>query len=245
MVHFAKMKLHILHSKSKSGCEYLSSNVLRYPANVCIRVTDIGAEYQIVQVLAWYSTHHCLDFIEPNMPPDKPRLYLALYARLKHPGTYHYALHVSPKKELLKSDILQGTKYHCKNIINISDDTVSTPWTYEAVKIDPNQDRLLLARILLGKVWCPQKLDQCMAEVAVSQDDPLLNCVEWARRAIALLGTASVLSIRLRIDWDSIKGTAIRYVSAKKQQGRYEIGWKGDTSRVATFDFATGKEVIP
>ena len=112
------------------------------------------------------------------MPSDKLRLYLALYARLKDPKTYHYALHVSPKRESADRDGLEATKYHCKNIIQTSDDTVAIAWTYEAANINPNNDSRLLIRVLLGKIRRPSKLEHSLENVVVKQNDPDFNCIE-------------------------------------------------------------------
>ncbi|ORY66335.1 uncharacterized protein BCR38DRAFT_429932 [Pseudomassariella vexata] len=61
---------------------------------------------------------------------SKPRLYLALYSRLKHPNSYHYALHILLKYPSMGAVPTDGSKNHCKNIMQAAADgqTISIPW---------------------------------------------------------------------------------------------------------------------
>jgi hypothetical protein len=174
------------------------------------------------------------------MPRNKPRLYLALYARLKYPDTYHFALHVSPKEETVHMDTLEATKYHCKNIIQSIDGVVSCPWTFEAASINPNSDPHLIARILLSKIKGARHVGGEIRMVTVRQDDPTYNCVEWVRLALLQLQLAGVIEAQ---DWNRIHETSIAFVKKKKAEGRYDVGW-GDTSKVATFNMLVNKETF-
>lgn len=213
------------------------------------------------------------------MASNKPRLYLALYARLKHPETYHYALHISPKSSASSSssDALPTKKYHCKNILQLSaDNTISTPWTYVAESIDPATDARLLVRVYLGKLICAAPtyqesvVEQCFQNVQIKQDDPGFNCVEWVKLAVRALMVAGLVDLgakgdgqgkkwRMRIGsgrdggaerafeeiWEEIRRVALGFVKRKKWEGRWEIGWEGDRSKVATWDWKTGRELVP
>ena len=65
------------------------------------------------------------------MPRSKPRLQLALYARPKHPGTYHQALFVAAKNA--KGPV---TKHHVKKTLQIDDSGIATsPWRYERTTV--------------------------------------------------------------------------------------------------------------
>jgi hypothetical protein len=54
-------------------------------------------------------------------PLKKPRLELTLYARPKHPGTYHYALFESPKGTEERPTNF-ATKHHVKNTLLVTSD---------------------------------------------------------------------------------------------------------------------------
>jgi hypothetical protein len=174
-----------------------------------------------------------------------PQLYLAFYARLKYPNTYHYALHIS-SPESASSPAIRTMKYHCKNIITVTEGTVSIPWVYEAVKIDPDSDPRIVVRILLGDVSRIDLVDSLLEAVPVGQGSKEdFNCVSWVRDALLGLNQAGVISRGDISDWESVERTALDYVNEKKQQGRFESGWKGDTSRVATFHRTLGREIYP
>lgn len=117
------------------------------------------------------------------------------------------------------------------------------PWIYEAIKINSNHDSRLLVRILLGEVSREDILERLFAEVPVVQDDPDFNCITWVQQALSRLNRSRILRTEVRFDWDSIQKTALEYVSKKKQQGRFESSWEGDSSKVATFDMILGREV--
>jgi len=177
------------------------------------------------------------------LPPDE--LYLALYARLKDPRTYHYALHISPNQENLDPLICQSTKFHCKNILQSTDgDFTVITWVYETIKINSNFDSRLLVRVLLGKLESGSidKVTRLFAEVPVVQDDPEFNCITWVRRALLRLKQSDIVEGD-KLEWDKIKQTALDYVEKKKQQGRFETTWTADSSRVPTFDMLLGREV--
>lgn len=171
-----------------------------------------------------------------------PHLYLAFYARLKYPDTYHYALHISSPE----GPAIRTMKYHCKNIITVAEDTVSIPWVYEAVRIDPDSDPRIVVRVLLGDVSRIDLVDSLLGAVPVGQGSKEdFNCVSWIKDALLYLYQVGVISRGDISDWESVKSTALTYVNEKKQQGRFESGWEGDTSRVATFDRTLGREVYP
>lgn len=128
----------------------------------------------------------------------------------------------------------------------MTEGTVSIPWVYEAVKIDPESDPRIIVRILLGDVSHIDMVDSLLEAVPVgegSKED--FNCVSWVKDALLRLGQAGVISRGAISGWESVERTALDYVTEKKQQGRFESGWEGDTSRVATFDRTLGREVHP
>lgn len=145
-----------------------------------------------------------------------PQLYLAFYARLKYPNTYHYALHVS-SPESASSPAIRTMKYHCKNIITVTDGTVSIPWVYEAVKIDPDSDPRIVVRILLGDVSRIDLVGSLLEAIPVgkgSKED--FNCISWVRDALLRRNQAGVISRGDIADWDAVERTGLDYVNKKK-----------------------------
>ncbi|KAI9808964.1 MAG: hypothetical protein M1826_003942 [Phylliscum demangeonii] len=182
------------------------------------------------------------------MPSNKARLYLALYARLKDPNTYHYALHVSPKHEGLDPAARQSMKHHCINLLQLGEGgTPVVIWTYEAKAIDPHTDDRILARVLLGKIQPPERpdpLESVLAAVPARQDDASFNCAEWISLALRDLERVGLVRTkRPALDWGLAKKAASDYVGRKKREGRYDVDWKGDRSQVATYDLMLDKEI--
>lgn len=171
-------------------------------------------------------------------------LYLTLYARLKDPQTYHYALHISPKEESLDPNVREMTKFHCKNIIRPTVDAVTMPWIYEAVQVNSNFDDRILVRVLLGEVRRVDLSERLFAEVPVIQNDPTFNCVTWVHHALLQLMDSTIVRTSTRLHWDNIQRTTLDYVNTKKQQGRFETGWDGDSSRVPTVDMEPSREIF-
>ncbi|KAI9740083.1 MAG: hypothetical protein M1818_004834 [Claussenomyces sp. TS43310] len=179
------------------------------------------------------------------MTNEKPQLRLALYARMKDPQTYHYALHISSKNRASDPLILDTTKFHCKNIIQSIDGSIKIPWIYEVTRVNPEHDRQILVAVVLGELRDADLAARLFAEVPVIQDDPNFNCVIWVQRALSEVYQAKILLTTPIFDWDKIQKTALQYVTTKKQQGRFMSDWRGDSSRVPTFDMVLGQETVP
>lgn len=184
-----------------------------------------------------------------NNMRNKPRLHLALYARPKHPDTYHYALLIRPKP----SNAPAALKFHVHNKLQKTDDLISQPWLYETIDIpDVSLEPRLLACIAIEKILVPLGLiNQILREVPIQQtDDPsgqgkAFDCVKWLQLAIPALRRADAVSNN-GFTWDGIREEALRYMRRKKQEKRWEVGWKGGRQEdVATFDMLTGEEVVP
>ncbi|KAG9234573.1 hypothetical protein BJ875DRAFT_376139, partial [Amylocarpus encephaloides] len=100
----------------------------------------------------------------------------------------------------------------------------------------------LLVRVLLGGLSGKDVVERLFAEVPVVQGDPDFTCVTWVRQALLALHQAGIIRTGDTFDWDNIRGTALEHVE-KKQEGRFNTGWEGDSSRVATFDMMLSREV--
>ena len=119
------------------------------------------------------------------------------------------------------------------------------PWIYEAVKVNPNSDNWILVRVFLGEVRRVDIAERLFAEVPVIQDDSTFNCITWVQQALFRLNEDVKVGTRVPFDWDNIQNITLEYVNKKKQQGRFETGWDGDSSRVPTLDMMSSKEMFP
>lgn len=184
------------------------------------------------------------------MARHKPRLLLGLYARPKHPGTYHYALFITPR---IKSPgkRLAASKYHVKNTIQIIDDQVSQPWQLEQFSTpDISHDPRLLICVVIGKIVSLDMVEKLISQTPVYQvDHPdvekarSFDCLSWVRDAldrVRLSGAVSSLS-----DWETIYKGALEYVDSKKKEGRWDAGRAcDDAHRIPVLDLLTGCELV-
>ena len=190
------------------------------------------------------------------MVRNKPRHQLALNARPKHPGTYHYALFGCPKDGVPRS----ATKQHVKNTLEtISRGSGLTQWwRYECVIIpDVPNERRLLVRVVIGKTIPSshnetQLVDTILAAVPVYQVDDAkydaeaelaFTCRTWFRDALADLRDQGVVSMGPRGEWMDIEMKALDYVERKKREGRWSGDWKGDVG-VPMLDLLNGREIV-
>ncbi len=175
---------------------------------------------------------------------NKPRLHLAIYARPKHPDTYQYALLIRPKP----SNAPAALKFHVHNKLLKTDDIKSQPWLYETIDIpDVSLEPRLLACIAIEKILVPLgRVNQILREVPIDQvdDGQGFDGVKWVQLSITALRRADAVSNN-GFTWDGIREEALRYMRRKKQERRWEVGWKGGRQEdVATFDMLTGEEVV-
>ncbi|KAI1915960.1 hypothetical protein LOZ53_000867 [Ophidiomyces ophidiicola] len=126
------------------------------------------------------------------MPPNKDRLYIALFAHSR-PDAYHWAFLVSPKEN--SNSNYQTIQYHATNRIQLRDGMMKATWELERVQLGKSEPVRLLARILIGKVERSRdELDKSLESVAVVQDDPNWRCRTWAEHALTQLGKDKILS---------------------------------------------------
>lgn len=190
----------------------------------------------------------------PLFKRTKPRLYLALYARAKYPDSYHCALMVCPSGQIPpRATSPTITKHHVKNTLQNNDGTISQPWIYEVTPIkDPSQESRILVRIVFAKIIMPiEHVNRILRDVPIYQVDDAsghgqaFDCVEWVRLAVENLRSHGALG-EATLSWDIIREQSLRYVDFKKEQRRWQVGWKGGTiEHVATLDLLTSKEIYP
>ena len=181
------------------------------------------------------------------MRRNKPRIQLALYARLKHPGTYHYALFVASKSA-------EGpiTKHHVKNTLQVDvAGQAAQPWRYERIMIlDIEAEQRLLARVIVTKVTKPcEQVQRILESVPVYQVDDLdqaeaqsFSCRTWVRDALQELRRQGAVAAELE-EWEVVERKALEYLDKKREQRRWSGTWKGGTG-VPLMDLLEGKEVV-
>lgn len=167
------------------------------------------------------------------MRRSKPRLYVAFYARPKHPDSYHQALLIGPKNIHAASS--EFSKFHVKNTLQIQSGAPTQPWIFEAATIPKlaAEDRLLVL-VCIGKIVAKQDaVKQTLKDVRIYQkDDPdkdkaaSFSCTTWVRSAVDRLGKEGLVS-HLR-DWSKSETAATGFVGDLKARGRWEAGYTGD-----------------
>lgn len=186
---------------------------------------------------------------------DKPRLYLALYARLNSQA-YHYALHITPKNESPDPFRLETTKYHCVNhhLVQQCTGETANPWIVEVMKINPTTDGRLLCRILLGKIKAGRgslkAAEDVFTHVPIFQDDETYDSTAWVRLALLQLDLKALVRWGWpggmeANGWDFVEKTSTNYVTSKKAQGRYEVGGVWEGAGVPTYDTILAQELVP
>lgn len=183
------------------------------------------------------------------MPRNKPRLQLALYARPKHPGSYHYALFISPKSTKQKKLANSATKHHVKNTVQNIAGEVTQPWRYERLAISDIQlEPRLLVRIIIAKITSSDTVERILGAARVAQIDDSnqaeaqsFSCSTWVHAALEELSRqGAVVGLG---EWEEIQKKAVDYVERKRAAGRWNGGWKGEAG-VPILDLLDGRELF-
>ncbi|POS73721.1 hypothetical protein DHEL01_v207890 [Diaporthe helianthi] len=187
-------------------------------------------------------------------PSNKDRLYIALYARggdsVMSGGEdkYHWALLVGPKHEDSNS---KGKRFHVKETMTTVDGSTQSRWVFEEREIGMNPTAMILVRVIIGKVVSLERVASVLRNVPVNGGQPGWNCISWLRDALemlradgkALSGSRSSAAAA----WEEDREAALGYVRRKEREHRFDgkaaPGWF-DMSRVATYDFLRGEEVV-
>ena len=176
-------------------------------------------------------------------PSNKPRLYVALYARGSvQQNTYHWALVSGPKAEKSTS---QGKRYHVKQRQYAENDQLRTEWEYEELEIPITPTRMILVRVTVAKVTDWDNMEQILRGIPLVQNDASWTCRTWVKDALVRLaddGRALGTSVS---DWLTVENTAKRYVQEKKDQHRFDGQEPWDLEKVPTWDLIENKETIP
>lgn len=114
-------------------------------------------------------------------PSNKPRLYVALYARGgEEQDTYHWALVSGPKTE---TDTSQGKRYHVRQRQYAENGELRSRWEYEELEIPTSPTRMILVRVMVAKVIKWERMLQILRAVPAVQNDPNWTCRIWVRDA--------------------------------------------------------------
>lgn len=105
--------------------------------------------------------------------------------------------------------------------------------------------RMLLIRVIVGKVADKGRFQTIMREVPIVQGDPEWNCVTWIKNALIALELDGKALGTSKINWDIVRDTAMKYCQDKKDQHRFDGQGQFDMSKAPTFDLLEGKEIIP
>ncbi|KAK2756211.1 hypothetical protein FQN54_005619 [Arachnomyces sp. PD_36] len=196
------------------------------------------------------SLKSCLAYMKPVLldfhtmvPSNKPRLYIALYARGGvEQDTYHWALISGPKTE---TDTSQGKRYHVRQRQYTENGDLRTRWEYEELEIPTAPTRMVLVRITVAKIVKSERMQQILRGVPIVQNDANWTCRIWVRDALASLAAdEGVLGTSITL-WATVENTAKQYVRRKKDQHRFDGQVQWDMEKVPTWDLIENKETVP
>ncbi|RHZ53106.1 uncharacterized protein CDV56_103055 [Aspergillus thermomutatus] len=182
---------------------------------------------------------------------NKPRLLLGLYARPRHPDSYHYAILITPKIRPRDKLPIPATKYHVKNTLTNTEAGLSQPWRFERSSLkNIHDDPRILVAVVVGKVLSVEMVEEVFWRTPVHQyDDPdrdrasEFDCRTWVRSALERVrGSGGVSGL---MKWETLEEQALRYVREKKAEGRWTAGGgigRGEM-RVAMLDLFAKREI--
>ncbi|RHZ61292.1 hypothetical protein CDV55_104614 [Aspergillus turcosus] len=182
---------------------------------------------------------------------NKRRLLLALYARPRHPDSYHYAILITPKITPKDNPPIPATKYHVKNTLTNTEAGLSQPWRFEQSSLENiHDDPRMLVAVVVGKVLSVEMVEEVFRRTPIYQaDDPdrdrasEFDCRTWVRDALeGVRGSGGVSGL---MEWETLEEQALRYVREKKAEGRWTAGGAvgGGDKRVAMLDLFTRREI--
>ena len=89
------------------------------------------------------------------------------------------------------------------------------------------------------------RLEDILRNAPIRGNQDGWNCVEWVKEALSIL-TEDRKCLGTRVtDWQLVRDTAMNYVQPKKEHHRFDGKGNFDTSKVATYDLISKKEVHP
>lgn len=137
--------------------------------------------------------------------------------------------------------------FHAMEKIALVDGRAQSSWEFQERTTSKEATRMILVRIRVGKVASMERLSSVLRSTKIKATEPGWNCVAWVREALEGLKDDGKALGTSKIDWVSIRDTAMRYVEQEKSQHRFDgTASSEDFSRtkVATWDCLEGKEVV-
>ncbi|KAJ5958203.1 uncharacterized protein N7479_005353, partial [Penicillium vulpinum] len=174
----------------------------------------------------------------PEIPSDKDRLYVALYARGGAPtvpgkeDTYHWALIIGLKIEIQGK---MGVRYHAKEKPKVGG---GSEWIFEEREYPLTATNMLLVRVIISKkssstnpTYNTHKLNPSGME---------LRCLDTALETLQTDYTALCTSF---IDWKTVRNESVSYCQRKKDQHRFDRQGNSDITKASTYDLVECKEI--
>lgn len=155
---------------------------------------------------------------------------------------YHWGLTVGPKVEEKDAE---GTMFHAKEKMALVDGTVRSVWEFEERPTTLGPTRMILGRILVGKVANVDRLTSVLRSIKIKPTQLGWNCVVWVQEALQGLKEDGKALGTSKLDWDFVRDTAMHYIEQKKSQHRFDGKGEFDQSKVATWDCLEGREIFP
>lgn len=118
---------------------------------------------------------------------------------------------------------------------------------YENRGIIMGPTRMILVRIMVGKIENMSRLTSITESVPIRGNKPGWNCVEWLKEALELLGNDKEALGTSETDWQTVRNAAMEYVEMKAAQHRFDGKAKPgqfDESKVATYDLLEKTETF-
>ena len=145
---------------------------------------------------------------------------------------------VGPKDEVQQG---RGTQYHAvEKLIELGE----SKWVYEELEIALVPTKMLLVRVLIGKVANMDRLKIALRATPVVQGDQMWNCVMWVKNALEVLQAEGGALGTCELGWTTVRDAAMAYCQEKRDQHRFDGSGNFDLSRAPTYSLLEGRETI-
>ena len=132
-------------------------------------------------------------------------------------------------------------RYHAKERERVGG---GIEWFFEEIKTPLMPTRMILCRVMIGKVEDKQRLVQILSKVPIRQEQANWNCVFWVKEALEEHKADSKAIGTSVLDWGSVRDGVMGYTQKKKDEPRFDGKGNIDMSKVPTFDLIERKETI-
>ena len=113
------------------------------------------------------------------------------------------------------------------------------------MEIDLVPTKMLLVRVMIGKVANIDRLEKALRDTPVVQSDRTWNCVTWVKNALGALQVEGRAVGTSQLDWQSVRDAAMRYCQEKRDQHRFDGSGTFDLRKAPTYNLLEGRETIP